>query len=132
MKKLFYFTTLLLFSVVFVSCSNDDDNEPTYTEAQVVGNWRITEVKVSEGDSYTPWLFEETGAVFMEGGDYLGYGYFGSGIGTWNLSGKVITTYVDGKTYLYYEILNISNNTCELKMGEPGTDSKIWIRCKKI
>ncbi len=132
MKKLFYFMTLLLLSMVFVSCNNDDDNEQTYTEAQMVGNWRITDVKVSESDPYIPWSFEETGAVFMEGGDYFGYGYFGTGTGTWKLSGKVITCYVGGDTFAYYEIINVSKNTCELKMGMPGTDSKIWIRCKKI
>lgn len=132
MKKLIYLFTLLVLSAAFVSCSKDDDNEPAYTEAQIVANWRVVESKVSESGIYTPWRLEDTGVIFMKDGDCLRYGYFGYGIGTWKLSGKVVTCYVDGKANAYYEFLNISGNTCELKLGAPGTDTKIWMRCKKM
>lgn len=133
MKKLFLFISLLTLSLSFVSCSSDDDdNDNGITIEQTVANWRATEAKTTEAGSYTKWLFEDTGIIFMRDGYYLGYGYFGTGTGTWKLSGKTITCYVDGKVYAYYDILNVTDNTCELIMRAPNSDSKIWLRCKRI
>ena len=44
-KYLFLLLTLVVTSLAFVSCSDDDDNQ--YNSA-IVGTWKITEVKTSQ------------------------------------------------------------------------------------
>ena len=100
-KYLFILLTLVVTSFAFVSCSSDDDDDNQYTSA-IVGTWKLTEVRMSETGSYITWPFKTTYASFDSDGTYYGYGYFGTGSGTWSLKGNTIKTYVDGKLYVSY------------------------------
>ena len=127
-KYLFILLTLVVTSFAFVSCSSDDDDDNQYTSA-IVGTWKLTEVRMSETGSYITWPFKTTYASFDSDGTYYGYGYFGTGSGTWSLKGNTIKTYVDGKLYVSYDILSVTSTEAELKMT--ADDASLWIKCKK-
>ena len=127
-KYLFILLTLVVASFAFVSCSSDDDDDNQYTSA-IVGTWKLTEVRMSETGSYITWPFKTTYASFDSDGTYYGYGYFGTGSGTWSLKGNTIKTYVDGKLYVSYDILSVTSTDAELKMT--ADDASLWIKCKK-
>lgn len=128
MKKfLFFLLALVVTSLAFVSCSDDDDDNQ-YNSA-IVGTWKITEVKTSQSGSYMDWPFKTTYASFKSDGTYYGSGYFGTGSGTWSIKGNTVNTYVGGELYASYEIISVTSTTSELKMSM-GSDA-IWIKCKK-
>ena len=54
-KYLFLLLTLVVTSLAFVSCSDDDDDNQ-YNSA-IVGTWKVTEVKTSQSGSYMDWPF---------------------------------------------------------------------------
>ena len=81
-KYLFLLLTLVVTSLAFVSCSDDDDDNQ-YNSA-IVGTWKVTEVKTSQSGSYMDWPFKTTYASFKSDGTYYGSGYFGTGSGTWS------------------------------------------------
>ena len=126
-KHLFLLLTLVVATVAFVSCSNDDDDNQYNSD--LVGTWKITEVKTSQSGSYIAWPFKTTYATFKSDGTYYGSGYFGNGSGTWSIKGNTVNTYVGGELYASYEIISVTSTTSELKMSMDG--ESIWIKCKK-
>ena len=126
-KHLFLLLTLVVVTVAFVSCSNDDDDNQYNSD--IVGTWKITEVKMSQSGSYIAWPFKTTYATFKSDGTYYGSGYFGNGSGTWSIKGNTVNTYVGGELYASYEIITVTSTTSELKMSMDG--ESIWIKCKK-
>ena len=126
-KQLFLLLTLVVATVAFVSCSNDDDDNQYNSD--IVGMWKITEVKMSQSGSYIDWPFKTTYATFKSDGTYYGSGYFGNGSGTWSIKGNTVNTYVGGELYASYEIISVTSTTSELKMSMDG--ESIWIKCKK-
>ena len=126
-KHLFLLLTLVVATVAFVSCSNDDDDNQY--ESTIVGTWKITDVKTSQSGTYISWPFKATYASFKSDGTYYGSGYFGNGSGTWSIKGNTVNTYVDGDLYASYEIISVTSTTSELKMSMDG--ESIWIKCKK-
>ena len=119
--------TLVVATFAFVSCSNDDDDNQYNSD--IVGTWKITEVKTSQSGSYIDWPFKATYASFKSDGTYYGSGYFGNGSGTWSIKGNTVNTYVGGELYASYEIISVTSTTSELKMSMDG--ESIWIKCKK-
>lgn len=91
-KYLFLLLTLVVTSLAFVSCSDDEDDNQ-YNSA-IVGTWKITEVKTSQSGSYMDWPFKTTYASFKSDGTYYGSGYFGTGSGTWSVKGNTVNAYV--------------------------------------
>lgn len=84
---------LVVASFVFVSCSDDGDDNNQYNAA-IVGTWKVTEVKTSQSGNYISWPFKTTYASFNGDGTYYGSGYFGTGSGTWSIKGNTVNTYV--------------------------------------
>lgn len=126
-KHLFLLLTFVVATVAFVSCSNDDDDNQYNSD--IVGTWKITEVKMSQSGSYIDWPFKTTYASFKSDGTYYGSGYFGNGSGTWSIKGNTVNTYVGGELYASYEVISVTSTTSELKMSMDG--ESIWIKCKK-
>ena len=128
MKKfLFILITLMVTHLIFTSCNKDDDD--SLSKSEIVGTWRLTDVKTSESGSYISWPFRTTYASFKADGSYYGSGYFGTGNGTWSKKGNTVNTYVDDQLYASYEIIFVSSTNAEMKMTMNG--SSIWIKCKK-
>ena len=126
-KQLFLLLTLVVATFAFVSCSNDDDDNQYNSD--LVGTWKITEVKTSQSGSYIAWPFKTTYASFQPAGPHYGSAYFGNGSGTWSIKGNTVNTYVGGELYASYEIISVTSTTSELKMSMDG--ESIWIKCKK-
>lgn len=126
-KYVFLLLAIVVTSFAFISCSDDDDDNKYNSD--LVGTWKLTEVKMSQSESYISWPFRTTYASFKSDGTYYGSGYFGTGSGTWSVKGNTVNTYVDGKLYISYEIISVTSTTSELKMSMD--DEAIWIKCKK-
>lgn len=128
MKKLLgLLLVLMVASFAFVSCS--DDKEDDLSKSDIVGTWKLTEVKTTQTGEYINWPFTATYASFKSDGTYYGSGYFGTGSGTWSKKGKTVNTYVEGELYVSYEIISVSATEAEMKMTADG--SSLWIKCKK-
>ena len=125
--KFLAFAMIAIVSLSFASCSDDDADSPYVSD--IVGTWKLTEVKTSASGSYISWPFQATYASFNSDGTYTGRGYFGNGSGIWNLKGNTVTTYVDGELFFTYQIISVSGSNAELKMSMDG--ESIWIKCKK-
>lgn len=130
MKKLsFVMLFAALFTLCFTSCSKDDDNDFAYPMEQLYGKWKVVEVNV-DGKWYdvTKYPYTRFGMdiTFYEGGKYYGSGYLGNGSGTYEVSGKTITTYVDGEVYAVYTVNSLNGNEADLtlRMGSEALHMK--------
>ena len=86
MKKIF--SLLLLCAFIFLGCEKNNQNQ-----AQLVGNWKLTEYRTSENSSFQPWQTPETTVTFKEDGLFISHGYFGSGSGSYRLEGTYLRLY---------------------------------------
>lgn len=130
MKKLsFVMLFVALLTLCFTSCSKDDDNDFAYPMEQLYGKWKVVEVNV-DGKWYdvTKYPYTRFGMdiTFYEGGKYYGSGYLGNGSGTYEVSGKTITTYVDGEVYAVYTVNSLNGNEADLtlRMGSESLHMK--------
>ena len=126
--KFFLVAIIATLTLGFVSCSDDDKDEPSTSD--IVGTWKLSEVS-TDNSTYIAWPYKTTTATFNSNGTYSGYGYFGNGSGTWKQKGKTITTYVDGEEFIKYDVITLSTSTCTLKMSMTGSSSVLYIKCIK-
>ena len=107
---------LCIATVVFVSCEKEDD---TFLTNQIVGTWETTQGYVggewldipSYSDMYSTMTFYEDGRYY--GDSEL----FGSGWGTYTLSGKTLKTYIDGELFYTYSIKSLTETSAEVTMA---------------
>lgn len=133
MKKLLCFMLLCAATVVsFTSCSKDDDS---ISKNKIVGTWDAKQVKAN-GD----WITIPSNSrysmsmTFYEDGQYYGKSdFFGTGYGTYKISGNSIKTYVDGEYMYTYRINSITDTTAEVTMidEDSSSDSSLDIRLIK-
>ena len=55
--------------------------------------------------------------TFNKNGSFYGEGYLGNGSGTYRLSGKTITTYVDSKVYATYNVKSLSGGVANVTLS---------------
>lgn len=121
---------LAIAALAFASCSSSDDDDDFgaddfyYDVETLYGTWGITHL------NGVPWLYETTSASFYPDGTYSGRGYFGNGSGTYKLSRKEITCYVDGKEYVKYYVQSITGNKCVLLMFFGGSEYVLYCERK--
>ncbi len=120
MKTKIYSLMLLLAACVCLSlssCNKDEDFD--YPMTTVYGVWKATDLYVDgkwvDITKY-PYTKFAMSITFYENGDYYGYGYLGTGWGTYKASGNKITTYVDGKVYATYTINYLSDDYGDLTL----------------
>jgi hypothetical protein len=129
MKKFFYLMLLCVVTIGLVSCEKDDE---VFSENQIVGTWATT-----QGFVGGEWLDIPTNSdmyatmTFYEDGDYYGDSeLFGSGWGTYTLSGKTLKTYLNGELFYVYTIKSLTDTFAEVTMAYQN--SNIGLRLKKI
>lgn len=134
-KTLFFSFFLVLFASMTISlssCSSDDDkfNYPLET---LYGTWSIQRVNVS-GKWYdvTTYPYTKFGAsiTFYENGKYYGSGYFGTGSGTYKLSGNKITTYYNGEVYMTYTVKSLTDDTANMIMDDGSSTMEFYAKKK--
>jgi heat shock protein HslJ len=120
--KRFLFAIFAVAAIAFVGCNKDDESSEQfdYDKELLYGTWDI--VKFNGAN----WTLTPTSATFNSDGTYIGAGYFGNGSGTYRLSGKRITTYVDGEKYMWYDVVSLDGETAELLVNDEFT-----ITCEK-
>jgi len=122
-----------LMMLSFSACSSDDDDDSSELATMIVGKWRIVEVEQKDGSmfdvttSIAEMVFEPTYAIFNSDGTYYGYGYFGSGSGTYKVSGNKIYTYVGGSEYLVYTAESYTSTRATLVISKSGSSSTIRV-----
>jgi len=130
MKKLIL---LIIIAISFFSCSKDD-NLFNYDKAVLIGTWRMTHME-ADGSYYDVTVFPyntvitPTYATFYSDGKYHGFGEFGTGDGTYTAIGKSVICYINGKEYMRYEVISLTNTNCELLMVIGNESTKI--KCMK-
>lgn len=129
MRKILCLMAIVLPFYFLISCSKDDETTFAYDIDNIYGTWVLDEVNT--GNGYQDWLLEKTSATFNKDGSYYGRGYFGNGSGTYTAEDKTITCYVSGKEYIRYDILELDDTECELRMYMTGSDEDIKIKCIK-
>lgn len=110
--------------VSFTSCSKDDDE--SISQSKIIGTWDATQVKV-DGDWITIPSNSRYSMVirFYKDGQYYGRSdFFGTGYGTYKISGHSIKTYVDGEYMYTYRIHSITDNTAEVTMIDEDSSSR--------
>lgn len=132
MKKLLLFLSIAI--LAFSGCSKDegvDLGKFDYDTEIIFGTWQITHT-ISQSGTEWEWSEASTTATFNRDGSYSGKGYFGNGTGTYKLSGKTITCYVEGSEYMKYTVVSFgdANTTCILDMSAGG--ESLRIKCKKM
>lgn len=133
MKKILFVILLCATTIVsFTSCSKDDDS---VSKNKIVGTWDAKQVKV-DGD----WITIPSNSrysmsmTFYEDGMYYGRSdIFGTGYGTYKISGNSVKTYLDGKYMYTYRIKSITDTTAEVTMidEDSSSDSSLDIRLIK-
>ena len=53
MKKIFLLSIITAFTLVFISCSNDEDAVSNASEEEIVGVWNLTALEATNGRSET-------------------------------------------------------------------------------
>ncbi|MCM1300124.1 MAG: lipocalin family protein [Alistipes senegalensis] len=125
MKKLLCFMLLGATTLVsFTSCSKDDDE--SISQSKIIGTWDATQVKV-DGD----WITIPSNSrysmsiTFYENGLYYGKSdIFGTGYGTYKISGHSIKTYIDEEYMYTYRINSITDNTAEVTMIDEDSSNR--------
>lgn len=94
--------------IVFSSCSKDDDMDLgnfDYPLAELFGTWKASTIHASgRWIAVSDYPRYNMSITFNKNGSFSGEGYLGNGSGTYKVSGKTITTYVDGKVYATYYV----------------------------
>ena len=130
LKHFFLLMMLLVATISFVSCSDDDDEPQSPYASTIIGTWKITHY--GSTSYWLDWPRTTTTATFNSDGTYSGRGYFGNGSGTYTLKDSHITCYVDGKIYAQYDIISVDGNIAILDMyAGTDTSTKLTIKCKK-
>lgn len=129
MKKFFYLMLLCVVTIGLVSCEKDDE---VFSENQIVGTWATTQGFVSGEWLDIPTYSDMYATMtFYEDGDYYGDSeLFGSGWGTYTLSGKTLKTYLNGELFYVYTIKSLTDTFAEVTMAYQN--SNIGLRLKKI
>lgn len=102
--------------VGFASCEKEGDG---FSVSQIIGTWEATQCKV-DGEwinipSYSDLSITMT---FYDDGRYYGKSdIFGTGWGTYKLSGNTIRTYIDGELLYTYYIKSLTNTFAEISMS---------------
>ena len=129
MKKFFGLMVLCAMMIGFVSCQqNDNDFKPNY----IIGTWETTQVYIGGDWVEIPYNSEMYATMtFNVDGSYYGDSdLFGSGYGTYTLSGNTLQTYYEGKLFYTYTIKSLTDISAEVTMAYKN--SNIRLRLMKI
>lgn len=118
------------FGCLFSSCSKEDDE--SITRDQIVGTWEGTAAYI-DGSwlDITKYPYSSQlgfSVTFYEDGSYYGKGAFGTGRGTYRISGMTIKTYVSGELYLAYRIKSMTETTAEITIVEDSDTLDVRVR----
>ena len=120
MKKIFGLMLLCATMVCFLSCQKEEENG--IPKDVLLGTWKGVEAKV-DGNwiDITKYPYNSIlgfSVTFYSDGSYYGSGAFGTGRGTYTLSGNTIKTYVGGELYMTYYVRSWTESTAQLTLSD--------------
>jgi hypothetical protein len=130
-KKLNYawlLSLLMIFSITFVSCSKDDDDEVNKDE--LIGTWKSEKVEGSYQGVKVELPMEVT-YEFNKDGSYTEKSIEGTEKGTWELSGNKLKLTSDGETTTLTAEISGKTLTLSGEMEEEGEKVKVTMTLKK-
>lgn len=130
MKKSFLWIALFAMSVMLTSCSKDDDvdlGQFDYPINELFGTWKASIIWVGSRyitvSHYPQYAMQIT---FNSDGTFRGSGYLGDGSGTYKVSGKTITTYVDGGVYATYYVTKYEQGAADFTITIGKESIRMW------
>jgi len=133
MKKFFTFYSILILSLVFISCSSEDKKESESITDLIVGNWKLSkQVYVCSSGSEQVFEFnscaKQSGYIFSihsnpnleDDGDLLISTYYlengncsedDTQTGTWSVDGDNLTIKMNGQPTVILTLLEVTENT---------------------
>lgn len=122
--KLIGLALIFLIATINSSCSKDDENNDkfNYPIELLYGTWDCTHILGDNGWQEVSNMFS---ATFYDDGSYYGRGVLGDGAGTYEAKGNTITTYIDGRVFYSYDVIDFNGTTAELKMYYGTTQAEI-------
>lgn len=131
MKKLLAFVLLgAAFGFIFSSCSKDDDE--SIAQDQIVGTWEGTSAYVDGvWIDITKYPYSSSlgfSVTFYDDGSYYSRGAFGTGRGTYKISGKTIYSYVSGKLSMTYKIKYMTDTSAEVTLVDGSSTLDVRVR----
>lgn len=129
MKKFFGLMLLCAAVIGFVSCQQNDEE---FSPNHIIGTWETTQVYIGGDWVDIPYDSEMYATMtFNVDGSYYGDSdLFGSGYGTYTLSGNSLKTYYEGKLFYTYTIKSLTTMSAEVSMSYKN--SNIGLRLKKV
>lgn len=135
MKKLLFSLVLIVTATMCLSSCSESDEEIFGLSPEVIyGHWVATDVLVDgKWVDITNPIYKSLGVsiTFNKDKTFRGDGYFGTGSGTYEFTGKkTITTYLNKEVYAVYTIKSINGNTAVISMAMDN--SSIDMKVKKL
>jgi hypothetical protein len=128
MKKLCIIFSLIVATMAFVSCSNDDEPNLQFDKDTIVGSWEITEV---QGTPEWRWIVKGTSLTFNSDGTCT-TGFIAED--SYKIEGgQVKTYYAETQEPMYiYELQSKKGNTLTVKMKGTLDESNLSTVFKMI
>ena len=117
---------LAIATVLFFACGkdngngsgNDDDKSSSSNyelkREEIIGEWDIEKAKFDKAATMTDWDLGPTTFEFKENGFFEAKGYFGNGTGSFSIQGATITTVLENKPFIDFEIFGIKDKKVDV------------------
>lgn len=130
---------LAIATVLFFACGKDNGNSGDSAEdksssssydlkrEEIIGEWEIEKAKFDENATMTDWDLGMTAFNFKENGFFEAKGYFGNGTGSFSIKGATITTVLDNKPFINFEIWGIKDERVEVVATIQSSKQQVWM-----
>ena len=130
---------LAIATVLFFACGkdngngsgNDDDKSSSSNyelkREEIIGEWDIEKAKFDKAATMTDWDLGPTTFEFKENGFFEAKGYFGNGTGSFSIQGATITTVLENKPFIDFEIFGIKDKKVDVVATIRSSKQQVWM-----
>lgn len=130
---------LAIATVLFFACGKDNGNSGDSAEdkssssnydlkrEEIIGKWDIEKAKFDKAATMTDWDLGPTTFEFKENGFFEAKGYFGNGTGSFSIQGATITTVLENKPFIDFEIFGIQDKKVDVVATIRSSKQQVWM-----
>lgn len=107
-----------VFTLGFTSCSSDDDDDPAYSDPNIVGTWVIN--TITEDGVVIDMSSHQNAITFTESGKAQFSGDWGDESATCKMTGNTIKLYDDGDKVAQVNIITLTATTVKFNLDFEG------------